>query len=64
MMTSWYRNFHRITGPLWGESPGSYPSQNAMQSFDVFIYSRFEQAVDETVGLQLIWDAMPIMWRH
>ena len=37
MMASSNGNGYRITGPLWGESTGGFPSERAINAdFDVF----------------------------
>ena len=65
MMTSWNGNIFRVTGPLWGESTGGFPSQMSVaRSFDVF----FDLRLNNRLGKQSIrrWFKTPSssLWRH
>ena len=58
-------NASRVTGLLWGESIGHrcIPLTERQWCGDL-AFSLFEQIVEQTVELSVIWDSMTRMWCH
>ena len=53
-----------VTGPLCGNSPvtGEFPAQRPVtRSFDVFIDLRLEETIEQTIVMQVIWDAIALI---
>ena len=53
----WYKNYFHITGPWWRVST-SY-----MKGL-YFLSCHFEQTVEQTVNLLVIWNVVTLMWLH
>ena len=73
MVTSWYGNAFRITGPLSGGSTGRYSSQRVSGAEIIFVLPMMRRyyhilvawrSCRTTVELLVIWDAMMPMSRH
>ena len=65
MMTSWYGNAVRITGPLCGNPPvtGGFPYKGSViRCYHIFIDVRLKNCW--TKKLLMIWYAMALMWSH
>ena len=65
MMTSSNGNIFHVTGPLWGEFTGEFPSQRpVMWSFDVFFDVCLNKHLSKT--LRCWWFEMPShpLWLH
>ena len=67
MTTSRYGNAFRITGLWWGKSSGHLripltKDQQCLRLTSLCCLS--EQAVEQTVQLTMIWDAITLMWGH
>ena len=65
MKISWHGSTFCITGPLWGDSPvthGFHSQRDSKCRAFMFSTSFAEQAVEQTVELLVIWDAMMLMW--
>ena len=66
-MISWHVNVFHITGHLWGESSNACGFSHkgpVMKTFDFFLHCALEQAVEQTIELVVIRDAMALMWCH
>ena len=64
MMTSLNGNIFRVTGPLWGESTGHrwIPLTKASDAeLWCFLSSSPEQTVEQTLEIQVIWDATALI---
>ena len=64
MMTSSNENISRIIGPLWGESTGHQwiPVTKASSAeFCCFLWSAFEQTVEQTIETPVILDAIALI---
>ena len=65
MMTSSNGHIFRVTGSLWGESIGGFPSQRSMtQSSYVFFYLRLNKLLNKQS--RRLWFGTPSrpFWRH
>ena len=61
MMTSSNENIFRVTGLLWGESKGGFPSHRpVMRNFDILL-SAPEQTAEQTIKTPVIWDAIALI---
>ena len=59
-MTSSNWKISRVTGPLWGESPGDrwIPQAKATDAeLWCFLWSASEQTLEQTIRTPKIWDA-------
>ena len=63
MMILWHGNAFCITVILWGEpnNDHGFPSQGASNAE---LWSKPQQAVEQTVELSMIWDALMVMWHY
>ena len=64
MMTSLNENIFHVTSPLWGESTGHQwiPLTKASDTeLWCFFWSMLEQTVEQTIGMQVIWDAITLV---
>ena len=64
MMTSLNGNIFRVTGPLWGDSTGHrwIPLTKASDAeLWCFLWSAPEQKVEQTLEIQVIWDATALI---
>ena len=66
MMTSWYGNAFRISGPLWEVSNARFPHRG-LEIWSVGFCCCWcwpEQTVENSIELPVIWDAMTLTRRH
>ena len=66
MMTAWYGDAFLVAGLCEGNPPltGGFPHKGpVMRDFNVFFCCKAEQAIEETVELVVIRDAMTLMRR-
>ena len=64
MMGTSNGNIFRVTDPLWGESIDHrwIPLTKASEAeLWCFLWSAFEQTVQQTIETQVIWDAMALV---
>ena len=66
-ITAWHGNTCHIIGLLCGESTGHQWIPHKMSKWCgalVFSLFLFEQYVEQTVKLPVVWDIMMLMWHH
>ena len=63
MMTSRHGNGFPITGPMWGEPTSDSPHKGLVMKSFIFACQP-GQAVEETVKLWVILNALTLMWHH
>ena len=66
-MTSPNGNIFRVTGPLWGESPGHrwIPFTKASDTeLWCFLWSALEQTIEQTIEKQWFETSSRLLWRH
>ena len=55
-----WKHFFRVTGPLWKESTGGFPSQSQWRG-TYFLWSAPEHRNELTIETLVIWDAMALI---